>query len=888
MEFAKKSKVLWVAALCAAFVLVSSLGAAQRWVALTDSNPGEAPELSVLSSDDTRTVIEVSLPGFWVQDIQAEGQTFQQLTVPGYATTLEIGKPAVPVIRTLVAIPGNARVEVSYRAGETVVLEGYRVYPFQEPETDGQSSQFAPDQDAYESANPYPGMLAQVGDPCIWRHLRVVLLEIAPVSYVSGRLEINPNPVIELTYHPGGQINTLDTQVDVVPEHWARQYERHVINYSQLHIGVGDLDNPGAVYLVITHPDFLSAVQPLADWHHAEGMETEVVSLNTTDPSAVKDEIISRYNQGDLEYVLLVGDVSYMPVYYWSGYLSDYWYSCITGGPDVYADVAIGRLSVTSSTETENQVEKILAYEKNPPLDNWLTSIALIAHKEGAPAKYVGCKEDIRTSIVRYPRWYFDTYYGHEPDVANADVSCAINNGRNVVNYCGHGEVAYWVEWNTRNEDWRTANVNALSNGERTPIVFNIACMNHLISSSYTCLGEAWLNKYPGGAVASLGATDTSYTNPNLDYDIELFREFRERGEYRIGWMSNSAATYIIDNWGSYGQENAKMYLWLGDPATEVWTEIPEGLNVSHPSTLPTGPSSFTVHVEEVGGDNVNQAYVCLWKGDEVYLTGNTNTSGDVTFTPSPSTEGTMYVTASKHDYIPYEGSAEVTGGVPIVSIELEPDQTPVIVPRGGSFGFTGTVTNTTDQFQQVDIWLMAYVPGIGMYGPLKRYNSVPFNPYQVRSAHLNQNIPNGAPISDEYMYLGYVGDYPSTKIDSSGFPFEVTAKGLAKAGAGDWVLTGSFLEGVTDLPSEFALLSNYPNPFNAQTVIEYQLPVSASVKLEVYNLLGNKVTTLVEGEQEAGYKSVSWDASDVSSGIYFYKLSAGDYTETMRMILVK
>jgi len=249
-----------------------------------------------------------------------------------------------------------------------------------------------------------------------------------------------------------------------------------------------------------------------------------------------------------------------------------------------------------------------------------------------------------------------------------------------------------------------------------------------------------------------------------------------------------------------------------------------------------------------------------------------------------------MYVTVSKHNYIPYEGSAEVTGGgTPIVSIELVPDQSPVIVPRGGSFGFTGTVTNTTDQFQWVDIWLMAYVPGVGMYGPLRRFNNVLFNPNQSRNAHLNQSIPNYAPISDQYLYYGYVGTYPSPVIDSSYFPFEVTAKELAKVGADSWVLTGSFLEGdLADVPSEFALLNNYPNPFNASTVIDYQLPVSSTVKLEVYNLLGSKVATLVNGEQEAGYRSVTWDASEVSSGVYFYKLTAGDYTETKRMMLVK
>jgi len=63
---------------------------------------------------------------------------------------------------------------------------------------------------------------------------------------------------------------------------------------------------------------------------------------------------------------------------------------------------------------------------------------------------------------------------------------------------------------------------------------------------------------------------------------------------------------------------------------------------------------------------------------------------------------------------------------------------------------------------------------------------------------------------------------------------------------------------------------------------------VSSSVKLEVYNILGSKVATLVNGEEVAGYKSVTWDASEVSSGVYFYKLTAGHYSETKRMMLVK
>jgi len=82
--------------------------------------------------------------------------------------------------------------------------------------------------------------------------------------------------------------------------------------------------------------------------------------------------------------------------------------------------------------------------------------------------------------------------------------------------------------------------------------------------------------------------------------------------------------------------------------------------------------------------------------------------------------------------------------------------------------------------------------------------------------------------------------------------------------------------------------LNSYPNPSNVSTVIAYQLRAGGHVTLEVYNLLGRKVATLVDETQEAGYRSVIWDASEVSSGLYFYKLTAGEFTETRRMMLVK
>lgn len=88
--------------------------------------------------------------------------------------------------------------------------------------------------------------------------------------------------------------------------------------------------------------------------------------------------------------------------------------------------------------------------------------------------------------------------------------------------------------------------------------------------------------------------------------------------------------------------------------------------------------------------------------------------------------------------------------------------------------------------------------------------------------------------------------------------------------------------------PAEFALEQNYPNPFNPTTTIRYQLPVTSNVKLEVYDVLGKKIATLVNERQEAGIYNYTLNASNLSSGVYFYRLQAGSFVQTKKMMLVK
>ena len=88
--------------------------------------------------------------------------------------------------------------------------------------------------------------------------------------------------------------------------------------------------------------------------------------------------------------------------------------------------------------------------------------------------------------------------------------------------------------------------------------------------------------------------------------------------------------------------------------------------------------------------------------------------------------------------------------------------------------------------------------------------------------------------------------------------------------------------------PSNYSLSQNYPNPFNPTTVISYHLPVSSHVELTIYNLLGQEVTSLVKEKQPAGSHQVEWDATGLSSGVYYYRLEASDFTKTKKLILLK
>ncbi len=117
--------------------------------------------------------------------------------------------------------------------------------------------------------------------------------------------------------------------------------------------------------------------------------------------------------------------------------------------------------------------------------------------------------------------------------------------------------------------------------------------------------------------------------------------------------------------------------------------------------------------------------------------------------------------------------------------------------------------------------------------------------------------------------------------------------------GSGPWSNVGSFIASPTavkeeGMPTEYSLSQNYPNPFNPSTILRFSLPKDATIKLVVYDVLGQEVTTLVNEFRHAGYHTVTWDAQNVAAGVYFARLEASDelanvtYTKTNKLVLIR
>ncbi len=226
--------------------------------------------------------------------------------------------------------------------------------------------------------------------------------------------------------------------------------------------------------------------------------------------------------------------------------------------------------------------------------------------------------------------------------------------------------------------------------------------------------------------------------------------------------------------------------------------------------------------------------------------------------------------------------------------VTLTPYGTPIQIPaNGGSFDYNILLSNCGAVQTVFDVWCDVTLPSGTNFGPVLGPVEVSLPGSFSLNRDRTQNVPDRAP-AGPYEYNAYTGiqsDDIIWHIDS--FDFEKLPASFGR-GSGDWSNAGQPFEIWRNLvndepaPECITLLKNHPNPFNPITTITYGLPESGFVSLKVFDLLGREVAKLSDGYRSIGVHRVSWDASNMSSGVYFYVLRVGDYTLGNKCLLIK
>ncbi|MBL7190370.1 right-handed parallel beta-helix repeat-containing protein [bacterium] len=230
------------------------------------------------------------------------------------------------------------------------------------------------------------------------------------------------------------------------------------------------------------------------------------------------------------------------------------------------------------------------------------------------------------------------------------------------------------------------------------------------------------------------------------------------------------------------------------------------------------------------------------------------------------------------------------SGGTPPVTVSLTPYNPPIIIPaNGGTFDFNIAVANNDSITFTVDIWTMATLPNGNEYGPIIGPVNLTLNPGYSGNRDRTQNIPANAP-AGLYTYDAYIGDYPNEILDEDHFDFEKLSTADASSYILDWNCWGEGFEGETVesyVPCENILHSPFPNPFNPSTVISFELKDAGEVSLIVYDIQGREVQSLVTSHLSLGYHEVVFDGTDLSSGMYFVRLTVNSGLSMVRKVVL-
>ncbi len=661
-------------------LMMAAVSFGQQWVVISNDAPSTIRTQLIASSDNSVTV-NLQVPGFYATEVTTPQGEANIISVPKTVSTASAGEPNLPMIAVPVLIGDRQHYRIR------VVDAQYTDFTMEVAPSKGDFPRSINPEDvpytygeAYSTNAFFPVQNVSLYEPYILRDFRGQNMVVYPFAYnpVTHTLRVYHNMTVEMYSDGIDSQNIIDRRSNVVkmdPEIGA-MYANHFINYGESLSRYTPIDETGEL-LIICHDAFMTAMQPFVNWKKQIGRPTTMVGTSTTgtSASAIKTYIQNQYNaNSNLTHVLLVGDVnqilgnSYSAGSY--GGKSDNIYGQVAGN-DLYNDIIIGRFSAENEVHVTTQVNKVIHYERDiNASDTWLTYGMGIGNNDG-PGHFNEKDwehiENIRTDLLAYN---YTNVYQEYPGVSGYSSSSSImsqhiNGGVSIIDYCNHGSETSWAL-----NSYSNSNVNALTNVNKLPIVWSVACLNGKYDHSQPCFGETWLRannnsaEQPTGAVGGMFSYISQPWQPPMYGQDEmvdvLVESYGTNIKRTLGGCSYDGNMKILDQYGQSDNAAKGTYLaWIlyGDPTLTLRNAVPANMNVTHASSMGTSATSFAVNA--TNGDGALASLTCDNEimGSATIVNGTAN----ITFT-APGTTGTATLTVFGYNKITYIATIDITG----------------------------------------------------------------------------------------------------------------------------------------------------------------------------------------------------------------------------------
>jgi len=639
-----------------------------QWISL-GSSPQEGARVAVLESSENRTVVEFQMAGYWLDQVEIEGVEHAVIDLPGRTTLMERGLPDLPKVRERLIVPDGAHMAVRILEADELVTETAPIAPSKGHLPRSVDPATVPYQfdDLYQSDSWFPAHNAELSQPFILRDFRGITLQINPFQYnpALGLLRLYRRLVVEVFADGPGRVNLKrrTKSTSRMDPDFQGLYRRLFLNW--VPAKYTPIVEPGRM-LIVCDNGFYDAILPLYHWKLQKGIPTKVAlypDSTGSGASALKSYIQAEYDspQG-VTYILLVGDVGQIPTNSGTaeGAPSDPCYLKLEGADD-YPDAFISRLSATSAAGVQSQVEKFVNYEASPDTGAaaaWYHRGTGIGSNEsgGTGLKDWERCDSLRADLLAYVYTHVDQIY--DPGATASEVTTALNDGRSLVNYIGHGGVTSWGTTGFSNSD-----VLALSNGHMLPYICDVACSNgDFTYSGGDCFAEAWLKAgaagSPKGAIGIYASSTLADWMPPCVMQAEVVDLLVSEQRNTLGGLSFNGVMKGMDEYPGYeGTKLMEQYNLFGDCSLMMRTASPTALTVVHDPIIVVDATSYLVQVPGLEG-----ALASLYHDGVFYGSAYTNALGNATIVLVEEFPGIGQVTLTVTAYnrVPYVTTLDV------------------------------------------------------------------------------------------------------------------------------------------------------------------------------------------------------------------------------------